>query len=339
MATVSRLERLSPKDYAKEGLTSDRLLDLYKKMLKVRKFDETVEELYYKGLVKGPTHLYIGQEGIASGAISALEAGDYMISHYRGHGHAVAKGIPMRMVMAEILGKATGTCKGLGGSMHVPIFPELNSLFASAIVGSTVPIAAGVGFAIKYKGSDRIVLSFFGDGAVNSGGFHEGMSLASIWKLPVVYVCENNQYAMSMPVSKAVTTETIAQRSLAYNVNSVFLDGNDAPTVYVAIKKAMVKARKGEGPVFLECMTYRHRGHTIYTTKLEKRPKEEVDEWMRRDPIKRLEDHLLQSRVVSGEDEIRAMKEEVNVEAKDAVEFAIKSPYLSYEEMTSYVFA
>jgi len=338
MSALKEIGHVPPSDYSKLGLAKDRLLLMIKKMMEIRLFEEKVEELYLmKGLITGPAHLYFGQEAVAVGVISVLDPDDIIISHHRGHGHALAKGIPMKQVMAELFGKATGTCKGLGGSMHVAISPQRGSLFASAIVGSGTPIAVGVGLAFKYSKSDRVVAVFFGDGAVNTSAFHEGTNMAAIWKLPVILVCENNRYAIGMKVEKAIALKSIVERALGYNIPGIAVDGNDPVAVYLATKEAVKRARKGKGPTLIECRTYRQKGHGIYD-KAPYRPKEEVEEWLRKDPIANFRNALISSGVASEADLIE-IENQIRLELEEAVNFAQESPILSFDELQKYVYA
>ncbi len=274
---TTTIQEVSQKDFSNYGLTAEKLTYMLRKMVLLRKFEEKIEELFLvKGALIGPSHLYLGQEAIAVGAMTALDPNDLTVTTYRGHGHALAKDVPPNLCMAELFGKSTGNCKGLGGSMHVAIYPKTGSLYATAIVGSGIPIAAGVGFGLKHKKSQNIVATFFGDGAVNTGAFHEGMNLIALWKLPVLLYCENNQYAMSTPVSKAVSSRSIAERARAYNMETVVVNGNDVLSVYVATKDAAKRARTSSHPTFFECITYKMKGHGVYD-KGEYRPREEVE--------------------------------------------------------------
>jgi pyruvate dehydrogenase E1 component alpha subunit len=328
----------SLKDYLKVGLTKDKLVWMLKKMMEIRFFEEKVEELYLmKGLITGPAHLYFGEEAVAVGVSTALEKGDLIISNHRGHGHALAKGIPMKEVMAELFGKASGTCKGLGGSMHVAISPERDSLFASAIVGSGIPIAVGVALAFKYEKSDRVVASFFGDGAVNTGAFHEAVNMAAIWKLPVILVCENNMYAIGMKAEKAVALKNLAERALGYGIPAVIVDGNNPVAVWLAAKEAIEKARKGECPTFLECKTYRLKGHGVYD-QAKYRSKDEVEAWLKKDPLINFKKSLIELNVLS-ESDVKSIEEEIKRELEEAVAFAQNSSILPFEELKNYVYA
>ena len=338
MSGSTEIKSVPAEDYAKLGLEKERLVWMLKKMIEIRLFEEKVEELYLmRGLITGPAHLYFGEEAVAVGVMSALDPSDYIISGHRGHGHALAKEIPAKLIMAELFGKSTGTCKGLGGSMHVGICLEKNSLFASAIVGSGIPIASGVGLALKYKKSDRVVAVFFGDGAANTGAFHEGINLAAIWKLPVIFVCENNKYAIGMKVEKAVATNSLAIRATAYGIHGISVEGNDPVAVHKATKEAIEIARSGEGPALIEYKTYRQKGHGVYD-KAPYRPKEEVEEWLKKDPITNFEKKLIASGFIS-EGEVAKLRSEILSKIDEAVKFAQESSVLSFQELEKLVYA
>jgi TPP-dependent pyruvate/acetoin dehydrogenase alpha subunit len=328
---------IKAEEYSKHGLTRGELLPMLRKMIEIRRFEERVERLFLQeGALIGPSHLYLGEEAVAAGAIGALNENDLITSTYRGHGHAIAKGVPMKPLMAELFGKSTGTCKGLGGSMHVAIHPEKGSLYATAIVGSGIPIATGVGLALQREGKQRVVMTFFGDGATNTGAFHEGINLASVWKVPVIFVCENNMYAMSTRADYAVAAESVATRAQAYKMQSMLADGNDAASVYLAAREAINSARGGGGPALLECVTYKLHGHGVYD-KGEYRPKEEVDAWLKRDPINGLEARLLEARLAVQSD-FDLIEKEVAAEVEEAVSFAKASPVLPFDELAKYVY-
>jgi TPP-dependent pyruvate/acetoin dehydrogenase alpha subunit len=265
-------------------------LDLYQKMVLIRRFEETVNDLYMQGRIPSTLHLYIGQEAVAAGVCQDLQKHDYVLSTHRPHGHALAKGVPAAAIMAELFGKATGTSKGKGGSMHIGGME--NGMFpAIAIVGANVPIAAGVGLAAKMQKSGRVAVAFFGDGAANEGAWHEGLNAAAIWDLPVVFVCENNLYAASTPFKAAFKIENIAQRAGAYGLPGLTVDGNDVLAVYQAAKQAVERARRGEGPTLLECITYRQCGHSRSDPRTY-RSRAEEEAWLLKDPIRRLRDWL-----------------------------------------------
>ncbi len=337
MKLAKSAESIPHSDYAKYGLTKETLLGMLRKMIEIRRFEERVERLFLQeGALIGPSHLYLGEEAVAAGAIAALNDDDLITSTYRGHGHAIAKGVPMKMLMAELFGKATGTCKGLGGSMHVAIYPEKGSVYATAIVGSGIPIATGIGLALQREGKHRVAMTFFGDGASNTGAFHEGINLASVWKVPVIFVCENNLYAMSTRADYAVAAESVAARAEAYKMRGVVADGNDAVEVYLAAKEAIGLARSGQGPTLLECMTYKLKGHGVYD-KGDYRPKEEVEAWLRRDPINGLEAKLLKANLATQTD-FEQIEKDVAAEVEESVTFAKASPVLPFEDLAKYVY-
>jgi TPP-dependent pyruvate/acetoin dehydrogenase alpha subunit len=248
---------------AKRSQSKESMLDFYRKMELCRLFDLKVEQLVASKDLTGDFHLSIGQEAVAVGVMSALGGDDAIVSNFRGHAHAIARGVPTDLLMAELFGKSDGTCKGIGGSMHCSKYPELNLLFATAVVGSGIPIGAGIAFATKLRKTGGAVVVFFGDGAANTGAFHEGLNMASVWKLPLVLVCENNQFAMSMPTGSATSGPSIAGKAEGYGVTGMQVDGNDVVSVYEAARLLVEAARKGKGPALLECVTRRLRGHSI----------------------------------------------------------------------------
>ncbi len=318
------------------NLSNEKSIDLYRKMLEIRCFEEKVFELYAQNLVPGTIHLYTGEEAVAVGVCGNLRKDDYITSTHRGHGHCIAKGAQPKRVMAEILGKKTGYCKGKGGSMHIADF-KVGMLGATAVVGAGLPIAMGAGLSIKLRRTNNIVACFFGDGASNQGTFHEAINMAAIWKLPVIFVCENNVYAMGTRQSTVMLVKNVADRAVAYGIPGVAVDGNDVLAVYEAARKAVEMARKGEGPTLIECKTYRHKGHSrIDPAKY--RPKEEVEEWLRKDPIKRFKERLLQTNVVI-EAEIQQIEREVSAEIEEAARFAMESSYPAAEEALQDVYA
>jgi len=304
-------------------------------MLRIRHFEEKVYDLYGQNLVPGTIHLYAGQEAVAVGVCANLREDDYITSTHRGHGHCIAKGAQLNRVMAEILGKKTGYCKGKGGSMHIADF-SIGMLGATAVVGAGLPIAAGAGLSIKLKKTDQVVACFFGDGASNQGTFHEAINMASIWNLPVLFVCENNLYAMGTHQTRVMAIENIADRAAAYGIPGVAVDGNDVLAVYEAAHEAVDRARKGEGPTLIECKTYRHKGHSRFDPATY-RPKEEVGEWMKRDPIVQFKVRLLEMKTLT-EEETNKIEQEVAAAVEDAVKFATESPYPAPEEAVENVF-
>lgn len=304
-------------------------------MLEIRCFEEKVYDLYGQNLVPGTIHLYAGQEAVAVGVCANLREDDYITSTHRGHGHCIAKGAQLNRVMAEILGKKTGYCKGKGGSMHIADFSS-GMLGATAVVGAGLPIAAGAGLSIKLRKTDQVVACFFGDGASNQGTFHEAINMASIWNLPVLFVCENNLYAMGTHQTIVMTIENIADRAAAYGIPGVVADGNDVLAVYEAAHEAVDRARKGEGPTLIECKTYRHKGHSRFDPATY-RPKEEVEKWMKRDPIAQFKARLIEMKTLT-EEEVNKIEQEVTATVDDAVKFAVESPHPAPEEALENVF-
>ena len=304
-------------------------INMYRKMLEIRHFEEKVHELYGQNLVPGTIHLYAGQEATAVGVCANLRRDDYITSTHRGHGHCIAKDAKLGKIMAEILGKKTGYCKGKGGSMHIADF-TIGMLGATAVVGAGLPIAAGAGLSIKLRGTDQIVACFFGDGASNQGTFHEGINMAAIWALPVLFVCENNLYAMGTRQSRVMTIENVADRAAAYGIPGMVVDGNDALAVYEAAHEAVMRARQGKGPTLIECKTYRHKGHSRFDPATY-RPKEEVKNWLTKDPIPRFKKKLLEKDFLTEKEAIQ-IEEEVVKAVEAIVKFAVESPYPAPEE-------
>jgi TPP-dependent pyruvate/acetoin dehydrogenase alpha subunit len=307
---------------------------MYRDMVRIRKFEEKVYLLFLEGKVLGTIHQYQGQEAVAVGVCSALRREDCITSTHRPHGHCIAKGVPLNRMMAELFARADGCCKAKGGSMHMGDM-SVGAIPAIAIVAGGVTIAAGMGLAYKFQKSDRVVACFFGDGAVNEGAFHEGVNLAAVWKLPVVFVCENNLYAASTPV-QLTTPVAIAERAAAYGIPSVVVDGNEVMAVYAATRAAVESARSGGGPTLLECQTYRTVGHSRGDASTY-RPKEEVEAWKQKDPITRLKGHLIANRVAT-ETDLAAVDREVEKEIEAAVVFAQESPPPRPEDALLYVY-
>jgi len=275
-----------------ESLGPEVLKQMLQDMHTIRAFEERAEQLYSLGKVHGTMHLSIGQEATAVGASGALRDGDYLLNHHRGHGHCLSWGSTPERMMAEFLGREAGYCRGRGGSMHIADM-ESNNLGANGIVAGGVPLAVGVGLSIKMRKTDQVCIVIFGDGASNEGAFHESMNMASIWNLPVIYLCENNQYAMSMPFPKAFNIEHVSERAPGYGIPGVTVDGNDPLDVYLAISDAAARARRGEGPSLVESVTYRYKGHSK-SDRQAYRSRDEVAEWMeQRDPIKRFSSLLV----------------------------------------------
>lgn len=315
--------RIDPVDEEPESATKDELLPLYRQMLAIRRLEEASAKAYSQGKIGGFLHLIIGQEAVCVGAIAALEPEDYVVATYRDHGHAYAKGVPARPIMAELYGKKTGLVKGLGGSMHL-FDNKTNFLGGYGIVGGHVPIAAGAAFKSKYKGEKQATLCFFGEGASTIGGFQEGLALAALWKLPVVFICENNMYSMGTPLYRSLALEDVSMRALAHGMARDRFDGDDVIKVKRRIAVAVERARATGEPTLVEVRTYRFRGHSMSDPGLY-RTKEEVEEWKRRDPINQARERLLDQSGAS-EEELKELEAEVKAEIADAVRFAEESP-------------
>ncbi len=304
-------------------LSGERLLKMFRQMCEIRHFEQVVDGLFARGQVHGTMHLSIGQEASAVGAISAIEDGDYILSTHRGHGHCIAKGADLKLMMAELLGKETGYCRGRGGSMHIADV-EGGNLGANGIVGGGIALATGVALALKYHGSDRVVLGFFGDGANNRGIFHEALNMAAIWELPVVYVCENNQYAVSTSIKRSMPIARIADRASSYGMPGASVDGNDVIAVYETVSSMVARARRGKGPSLVECITYRWKGHSKSDPAIY-RPQGELEEWKKRCPILHLRTLLAQQGIASQE-ELNRIDAEAEKAVANAVVYAQASP-------------
>jgi len=300
-------------------ISRDRLLLLYERMLKIRYFEDRVKDLFAAGEMPGFVHLYLGQEAVAVGACAGLNDDDYITSTHRGHGHIIAKGGDLKRMMAELYGKATGYNKGKGGSMHIAD-PGLGILGANGIVGAGLPIATGAGLSAKLRKSGQVAVCFFGDGASNQGTFHEAINIAAAFSLPVVYVCENNLYAVGTRQSKVRKIEDIADRSVGYGIPGLIVDGNDVMAVYEACQEAIDRARAGLGPTLVECKTYRWRTHFEGEPDTY-RPREEVAAWLKREPIAPYRRRLVERGVLT-EDEADQIVARVVNELDEAVEFA-----------------
>jgi pyruvate dehydrogenase E1 component alpha subunit len=305
-------------------LSNDRSLEKYRRMVRIRYFEDQAEAIHAKGEIPGTLHTYAGQEATGVGACISLRNDDYMVGTHRSHGHPIAKGAKLRPLMAELLGKKTGICKGKGGSMHISDF-SVGSLGETSIVGSGIPVAAGAALGSKLQGSDRVTLCFFGDGATSGGAFHEGLNLAAIWKLPVIFLCENNGYAVSTPVRAAVPVEEIADRAKAYNIPAVLVDGQDVDAVEAVVMEAVERARTGGGPTFIESKTYRYAEHAVNMGRILLDRGDEVDRWRRRDPLILYRAKLLEAGAV--EADLDRLEKEVVDEVADALQFARDSAY------------
>jgi 2-oxoisovalerate dehydrogenase E1 component len=309
---------------------------LYQVMVRIRRFDEKTAELFNAGLVKGTAHSYVGQEAVAAGACLHLTPEDSVISNHRGHGHCIAKGARLDLMMAELMGRESGYCRGLGGSMHIAAL-DLNILGANGIVAAGVPIGAGAALAAKLRGTDRVVLTFFGDGGANQGVVHETMNLAAVWTLPFIFVCENNKYALSTDQSRTTAGEGVAARARAYGIPAATVDGNDVLAVSDAVADAVARARRGEGPSCVEAVTYRWGGHSMRANLPEYRTKEEELEWMARDPIARVERRLIEGGL--SDLELKELRLKVEGELEAAVAYAVESPEPTVEMMEAAVYA
>jgi pyruvate dehydrogenase E1 component alpha subunit len=324
------------------ALTSNQLKEMYTKMMRIRSFDEKIAELTTQGMRLGLTHLYCGEEAVAVGVCSNLRADDFITSTHRGHGHSIAKDTNINAMMAELYAKKTGSNKGKGGSMHI-CESRVGNIGANGIVGAGIPIATGAGLSAKLRGTDQVAVSFFGDGASNQGTFHESLNMASIWKLPVIYVCENNLYGMATPAARSTSVKDISVRAKAYDMIGETIDGMDVLAVHKAAKEAVERARKGLGPTLLECKTYRYYGHSgawviePFST-FPYRTKEEVDEWRQRDPILQLKKKLIRDKIMI-EEEIEQLDGSVRKQIDDAVKFAEESPSPHPEEALKDIYA
>jgi pyruvate dehydrogenase E1 component alpha subunit len=305
-------------------LQKEILIDMYQTMYRIRKFEETVVDLFSENLIRGAAHVYLGEEAIATGACHVLKKDDYIVSTHRGHGHCIAKGGKVDKMMAEILGKSTGYCKGKGGSMHIADI-ECGILGANGIVGAGIPIATGAGMTSWIKKDNKVTLCFFGDGASNQVTFHESINMAAVFRLPVVFICENNHYAVFTSTEKALSVEKVSKRSISYGIPGYSIDGNDVIAVFNTVSNAVKRARKGEGPSLIECNTYRWFGHFVGDPE-NYRSKEEVKKWKtEKDPIGIFKKKLIKEGVVKS-GEFTCIENEIQKEIEDAKNFAKNSP-------------
>ncbi len=317
-------------------ITKEKLLDFYNTMVTIRSFEEKAVELFAAGFLPGFVHLYLGEEAVATGVCANLTDKDFITSTHRGHGHMIAKGGKIDLMMAELFGKATGYCKGKGGSMHIADV-GLGILGANGIVGAGQPIATGAAFACKYKQTGAVVVCFFGDGASNRGTFHESLNMASIFKLPVVFVCENNMYGISNNQKDHMNIGDISDRAAAYGIPGVTVDGNDVIAVHEAASEAIKRARNGDGPSIIECKTWRHRGHFEGDPSVYKDPREQ-ESWLKKDPILNLEKRLGELKFASASD-LDQIKAAAREKIDSAVEFAKKSPEPSPDDLLTDIYA
>ncbi|MFW9801749.1 MAG: thiamine pyrophosphate-dependent dehydrogenase E1 component subunit alpha [Candidatus Thorarchaeota archaeon] len=313
----------------------ERLVELYATTLKIRLFEEKVWELFSQNLIPGTVHLYLGQEAVAAGVINALEDRDWVQSTHRGHGHVIAKGANMNAAMAELLGRRTGSCKGKGGSMHITEF-SAGVLGATGVVASGLPIALGAALSAKFRNTDEVVACFFGDGAANNGTFGESLNMSSIWQLPVIWVVENNLYAMGTPIKMMCPSADIAVRADGYCIPKTVVDGNNALEVYKASFEAVERARQGKGPFLIECKTYRLKGHSRFDAG-KYRPSEEVEEWVERDAVEIMLNIARQEKALT-KAKANRIRKKIEVEVEAAAKFALESEIPDSSETYTDVF-
>ena len=316
-------------------LTNEQLIEMYTTMVKIRTFENRVAELFAGGKIPGFVHLYVGEEAVATGVCANLADKDYITSTHRGHGHLIAKGGDIKLMMAELFGKKTGYCKGKGGSMHIADL-DLGIMGANGIVGGGPPLASGAALACQYLGNDGVAVCFFGDGASNQGTTHEAMNLASCWKLPVVFVNENNMYGISSCTRDSMCVPNVADRAGGYGIPGVVVDGNDVVAVWEAAGEGISRARQGKGPSLVECKTYRHKGH-FEGDPCAYREDAELEEWKEKDPIPRLERKLVEMEVLTG-NRIEEIKGALQNDLVAAEQFAEESPFPDVSELTEDVY-
>jgi pyruvate dehydrogenase E1 component alpha subunit len=321
---------------AKLKYSKEQYLKWYEEMLIYRRIEERAGMAYTQQKIRGFLHLYIGQEAIVAGVISAIRPDDNMIAGYRNHVQPIGKGMHPKYMMAELYGKSTGCSKGMGGSMHM-FSKELRFFGGHGIVGGQIPMGAGLAFADKFRGEDRVTICYFGDGATRQGAFHETMNLAMLWKLPVIFVIENNKYAMGTSVERTSNVTDLKKLGLSYDMPSVDVDGMNVEAVHECFSKAVERARKGEGPTLVEAETYRYKGHSMSDPQ-KYRSKEEVEQYKNLDPIEQVLDTILKNKIAS-EEEINIIDERVKVMIDESVQFAEESPYPDAEDLYKYVYA
>ena len=318
-------------------LTTEKQLEMLRSMQTIRRFEERASDDYQAGAIYGVVHCYIGEEAVAVGVCAALNADDQIISTHRGHGHCLAKGADLNRMMAELYGRQTGYCKGKGGSMHIADF-SIGMLGANGIVAGGIPIVTGAGLAAQLEGKGRVAVSFFGDGASNAGPFHESINIAATWKLPMLYVCENNLYSAGTIAADTLALSDVAARAAGYGIPGVVVDGNDVMAVYEAAEAAVNRARAGQGPTLIECKTYRWRGHTERPGQEDPRPQEEIEEWRQRDPINRFATSLMDHGLLT-EEAWQKMDADILAAIEDAVKFSEESPFPDPEAAVEDIFA
>jgi pyruvate dehydrogenase E1 component alpha subunit len=317
------------------AIDKEKMILMFRTMVRIRRFEERVAREFADGNIPGSVHLYIGEEAVATGAIAHLKKEDYIMSTHRGHGHIIAKGGETDKMMAEMFAKKTGYCLGKGGSMHIADL-DIGILGAAGIVGSGIPIATGAALSAQMRGTDQVTICFFGDGASNIGRFHEGINMASVWHLPIVFICENNLWAVSVPTSTSLNIPNVADRAVGYGIPGVVVDGMDVVAVYEAAGEAVNRARKGQGPTLIEAKTYRFRGHFEGDSGTY-RPKEEIDRWMQKDPISNYKAKLLEMKVLT-EKQAEDIDKEALAEMEGAMKFANDSPFPELEETLENVY-
>jgi acetoin:2,6-dichlorophenolindophenol oxidoreductase subunit alpha len=314
--------------------SADQLISMYTCMVRIREFESTINDLFLAAKIPGFVHVYMGEEAVAAGVAAALREDDYVASTHRGHGHVIAKGGDLKLMMAELFGKSTGYCHGKGGSMHIADV-GLHMLGANGIVGAGIPIATGAAFACRYRGDDAVAVAFFGDGATNRGTFHEALNLAAVWGLPVVYVCENNFYGEFTRQRLTMKVCDIAGRARAYGIPSETVDGNDVGAVYAAATDAVARARRGEGPSLIECQTWRHGGHFVGDPSLERDPAEH-DGWLAKDPLPRCRKEIVEAGYAT-EKELDEILAAARSEIAEAVAYAEGSDWPSPDDVLTHV--
>jgi TPP-dependent pyruvate/acetoin dehydrogenase alpha subunit len=331
MARASTSDSTSIGKYSKELV-----LELYRTMTLIRDFELKAKEVFRSGRMPGFIHVYIGEEAVATGVCAQLRKDDYVASTHRGHGHALAKGIPPRDAMAELMGVVTGCSGGRGGTMHL-YDPSVGFLGSNGVVPPGILIATGAGLSAKLRGGDQVAVAFFGDGGSNNGAFHEGLNMAATWDIPVIFVCENNLYATEMPFAKATKNTNVASRAAAYGIPGVQVDGNNVLEVYEKTGEAVARARRGEGPTLIECLTYRWFGHHEGDPGVAYRTKEEIAAWKARDPIQKLHDDVIAAKLASEQD-FKHVDADIKAELEEAAEFALSSPLEKEETALDHVY-
>ena len=333
--TDTELPVRDPGDLA--NYDNDQLIDFYASMLFVRRFEERVAEMYLRAKIGGYCHLNIGEEATVVGTLKALKDDDYFFGSYREHGFAIVRGVPPGAVMAELFGKRDGCARGRGGSMHL-VDPDRRFMGGYGIVGGSIPLSTGVAFAIKYRESDEVVMSVFGDGATNIGAFHEALNMASLWKLPNLFICTNNQYGMGTSVARASAVTDLWKKGVAYDIPGYTVNGMDVLAVYQLTKKLVEEVRRTSEPIFVECVTYRYRGHSMADAGKNYRSEEEIAAWRKRDPVENFRVRLLEGEVLD-QKVADAIEEEVLAKVQAAVDFAEESPFPDVADLHKFVYA